>query len=125
MEKKAISDIINQIKSMTIVEINELISAIETEFKVSANINLQASDQGNKKASDDAEASEVTVWLKEVGPKKVEMIKKVRELKNLGLMEAKKLVDQTPVVIEEKTKPDKAKELKKILEDIGGVVELK
>lgn len=123
MAKLDAKDVIASLKEMTILELNDLIKAIEEEFGVSAAAPVAAAAAVVEAAP--AGPVEVDVILKEVGPSKVGVIKAVREITGLGLVEAKGLVDKTPMAIKEKVKPEEAAEFKKILEAAGAVVEVK
>ncbi|KAF0226019.1 MAG: large subunit ribosomal protein L7/L12 [Erysipelotrichaceae bacterium] len=123
MAKLNAQDVIASLKDMTILELNDLIKAIEVEFGVSAAAPVAAAAAVVEAAP--AGPVEVDVILKEVGPSKVGVIKAVREITGLGLVEAKGLVDKTPMAIKEKVKPEEAAEFKKILEAAGAVVEIK
>ena len=123
MAKLNAQDWIASLKEMTILELNDLIKAIEVEFGVSAAAPVAAAAAPVEAAP--AGPVEVDVVLKEVGPSKVGVIKVVREITGLGLVEAKGLVDQAPKAIKEKVKPEEAAEFKKKLEEAGAVVELK
>jgi len=123
MAKLNAQDVIASLKEMTILELNELVKAIEVEFGVSAAAPVAAAAAVVEAAP--AGPVEVDVILKEVGPSKVGVIKAVREITGLGLVEAKGLVDKTPMAIKEKVKPEEAAEFKKILEAAGAVVEIK
>ena len=123
MAKLNAQDVIASLKEMTILELNELIKAIETEFGVSAAAPVAAAAAVVEAAP--AGPVEVDVILKEVGPSKVGVIKAVREITGLGLVEAKGLVDKAPKAIKEKVKPEEAAEFKKVLEAAGAVVEIK
>jgi large subunit ribosomal protein L7/L12 len=123
MAKLNAQDVIASLKEMTILELNDLIKAIEEEFGVSAAAPVAAAAAPVEAAP--AGPVEVDVVLKEVGPSKVGVIKVVREITGLGLVEAKGLVDQAPKAIKEKVKPEEAAEFKKKLEEAGAVVELK
>jgi large subunit ribosomal protein L7/L12 len=123
MAKLNAQDVIASLKEMTILELNELIKAIETEFGVSAAAPVAAAAAVVEAAP--AGPVEVDVILKEVGPSKVGVIKAVREITGLGLVEAKGLVDKAPMAIKEKVSEEVAAEVKKKLEDAGAVVEIK
>ena len=123
MAKLNAQDVIASLKEMTILELNDLIKVIEEEFGVSAAAPVAAAAAPVEAAP--AGPVEVDVVLKEVGPSKVGVIKVVREITGLGLVEAKGLVDQAPKAIKEKVKPEEAAEFKKKLEEAGAVVELK
>jgi large subunit ribosomal protein L7/L12 len=123
MAKLNAVDVIASLKEMTILELNELVKAIEEEFGVSAAAPVAAAAAAEEAAP--AGPVEVDVILKEVGPSKVNVIKAVRELTGLGLVEAKGLVDKAPMAIKEKVSEEVAAEVKKKLEDAGAVVEIK
>ena len=115
--------IIEALKSMTILEINELVKALEEEFGVSA-VAVAAPAAGG---GDDPNANvqtEFDVVLKEIGQEKIKVIKAVREATGLGLKEAKALVDSAPCKIKEKVEEAEGNALKEALEAVGAVVEL-
>ena len=116
--------IIEALKSMTILEINELVKALEEEFGVSA-VAVAAPAAGGAAAADAAEEkSEFNVILKESGQEKIKVIKAVREATGLGLKEAKALVDGAPAAVKENVEASEANALKEALEAVGAVVEL-
>jgi large subunit ribosomal protein L7/L12 len=122
-------EIIKQIESMTVVEINQLVKALEEKFGVSAammtapvSAGASAGEAGESAAE---EKDSFNVVLKEAGQAKIQVIKAIREVTGKGLKEAKDLTDKTPAVIKEGVKKEEAEELKKKLEEAGGVVELK
>jgi large subunit ribosomal protein L7/L12 len=116
--------IIEALKSMTILEINELVKALEEEFGVSA-VAVAAPAAGGAAAADAAEEkSEFNVILKEIGQEKIKVIKAVREATGLGLKEAKALVDGAPTAVKENVEASEANALKEALEAVGAVVEL-
>ena len=118
------TQIIEALKSMTILEINELVKALEEEFGVSA-VAVAAPAAGGAAAADAAEEkSEFNVILKEIGQEKIKVIKAVREATGLGLKEAKALVDSAPAAIKENVEAAEANALKEALEAVGAVVEL-
>ncbi|MBQ8845462.1 MAG: 50S ribosomal protein L7/L12 [Clostridia bacterium] len=121
-----ITKIIEEIKELTIVEVSELVKALEEEFGVSAAAPVAvaaAPVAGGAAAAE--EKSEFNVFLKEVGPNKINVIKVVRELTGLGLSEAKALVDGAPAMIKEGVPTAQAKEMEEKLKEAGAVVELK
>ncbi len=122
MAKLETAAVIESLKEMTILELNELIKAIEEEFGVSAAAPVAAAAAEETVA---AGPTEVSVILKEVGPSKVQVIKAVRELTGLGLVEAKGLVDSAPSAVKEAVSPEVAEEVKAKLEEAGAVVEIK
>ena len=115
--------IIADLKEASILELNDLVKAIEEEFGVSAAAPVAAAAVAEEAAP--AGPVEVDVILKEVGPSKVNVIKAVRELTGLGLVEAKGLVDKAPMAIKEKVSEEVAAEVKKKLEEAGATVEVK
>ena len=117
--------IIEALKSMSILEINELVKALEEEFGVSA-VAVAAPAAGGAAAGGAAaeEKSEFNVVLKEVGQEKIKVIKAVREITGLGLKEAKALVDSAPAAVKENVEAAEANALKEALEAVGAVVEL-
>ena len=116
------TQIIEALKSMTILEINELVKALEEEFGVSA-VAVAAPAAGGA-AAEEEEKSDFNVILKEIGQEKIKVIKAVREATGLGLKEAKAVVDSAPTVVKEGALPDEANALKEALEAVGAVVEL-
>ena len=116
---------IEEIKAMTVVELNELVKAIEEEFGVSAAAAVVAGSAAAEAAPAAEEKTEFNVVLKEVGANKIAVIKAVREATGLGLMEAKAMVEGAPATIKENVPTADAKALEKALTDAGAVVELK
>ena len=116
------TQIIDALKEMSILEINELVKALEEEFGVSA-VAVAAPAAGGA-AAEAEEKSEFNVVLKEVGQEKIKVIKAVREATGLGLKEAKDLVDGAPATVKEAVPTDEAKALKEALEAVGAEVEL-
>lgn len=115
--------IIEAIKAMSVLELNELVKACEEEFGVSAaaGVVVAAAEGG----AAEEEQTEFTVVLKEVGAEKIKVIKAVREITGLGLKEAKELVDGAPSNIKEGCEKAEAEGYKAQLEEVGAVVELK
>ncbi len=124
MAKINTEEFIASLKEMTVVELNELVKAIEQEFGVTA-----AAPVAGAAAPAEEEApkgpTEVTLTLKSFGTAKVAVIKAIQAITGLGLMDAKKLVDAVPSVIKEKISPVEAEEHKKALEAAGAEVEVK
>jgi large subunit ribosomal protein L7/L12 len=116
--------IIEAIKGMTVMELNELVTACEEEFGVSAAAPVAVAGAGPA-AEAVEEQTEFTVVLAEIGGEKIKVIKVVRELTGLGLKEAKDLVDSAPSNIKEGIEKAEAEAIKKSLEDVGASVELK
>ena len=129
VKSKVIKDILVAIDTMTVIEISELVKALEDKFKVSAYA-LQASAAVGGEASSKAGASveeqtEFDIQLKSAGAKKIQVIKVVRSLTSLGLKEAKELVDKAPGIVKEKVSKEEAENIKKQLEEAGAEVEIK
>jgi large subunit ribosomal protein L7/L12 len=119
-------EIIKQIESMTALELNQLVKALEEKFGVSAAMMAAPSAGGDEESAGPAEEKDsFNVVLKEAGQQKIQVIKVIREVTGKGLKEAKDLVDAAPQVVKEGIKKEEAEELKKRLEEAGGVVELK
>ena len=117
--------IIEALKGMTLLEINELVKACEEEFGVSAAAAAVAPAGAGAGADAAEEQTEFTVVLKEIGDNKIKVIKAVREATGLGLKEAKALVDGAPANVKENVEKAEADSLKAALEEVGAVVELK
>ena len=120
-----ITAMIEEIKAMTVLELNELVKAIEEEFGVSAAAPVAVMAGGAAPAAAAEEKTEFDVVLAEAGPNKINVIKAVREITGLGLKEAKDLVDGAPKTIKEAAGKDEAEEIQKKLEEAGAKVELK
>jgi len=116
--------IIEAIKGMTVLELNELVKACEEEFGVSAAAPVAVA-AGGAAAAEVEEQTEFTVVLTSAGAEKIKVIKVVRELTGLGLKEAKDLVDGAPQNVKEAIEKAEAEAVKKQLEDVGATVELK
>ena len=123
MAKLTHEDILAYLEEATILELNDLVSAIEEKFGVTAAAPVAAAPVAE--AAEAAGPSEVTVTLTDVGGTKVAVIKAVREITGLGLVDAKGLVDKVPSPIKENIKPEEAEEIKKKLMDAGASVEIK
>ncbi|WP_125767506.1 50S ribosomal protein L7/L12 [Lapidilactobacillus wuchangensis] len=115
--------IVDQLKDATILELNDLVKAIEEEFGVTAAAPVAAA--GAAGAAADAAPTEVNVELTEVGQEKVKVIKAVREITELGLKDAKGLVDKAPSIIKEGLAPEEADKIKAKLEEVGATVTYK
>ena len=122
MAKLNIEDILAYLEEATILELNELVSAIEEKFDVTAAAPVAVAAAG---AEEDAAPAEVTVTLTDIGATTVAVIKAVREITGLGLVDAKKLVDATPAKIKENIPADEAAKIKETLEAAGASVEVK
>lgn len=123
MAKLNTEDVIASLKEMTILELNDLIKAIEEEFGVTAAAPVAVAAVADTAAP--TGPTEVTVTLTDVGATKVAVIKAVREITGLGLVEAKGLVDKTPSAIKENIKPEEAEAIKAKLVEAGATVEIK
>ncbi|MBA3065660.1 50S ribosomal protein L7/L12 [bacterium] len=118
-------EIIEGISQMTVMELNELVKAIEDKFGVSAQMAApQVVAGAGAGASEAEEKTEFDVILKTVGEKKIQVIKVVRELMSLGLKEAKDLVDSAPKKVGEALPKEKAEEIKVKLEEVGATCEI-
>jgi len=121
-----LKEIVEEIKTKTVVEINELVKMLEEEFGVSAAAAVVAGPAAaGAGAAAAEEKSEFTVALKDVGANKIAVIKAVREITGLGLSEAKALVDNAPSTIKENVPADQAKEMEAKLKEAGATAELK
>ena len=120
-----ITKIIEDIKTLTIVEVSDLVKKLEEEFGVSAAAPVAVAAAPAAGAPAAEEKTEFTVVLKEVGANKIAVIKVVRELLQLGLSEAKALVDGAPATIKENVSADDAKAIEAKLKEAGTTVELK
>lgn len=123
MAKLNTEDVIASLKEMTILELNDLIKAIEEEFGVTVAAPVAVAAAADTAAP--TGPTEVTVTLTDVGATKVAVIKAVREITGLGLVEAKGLVDKTPSAIKENIKPEEAEAIKAKLVEAGATVEIK
>ena len=119
------NQIIEAIKEMSVLELNELVKACEEEFGVSAAAGVAVVAAGGEAAGGAEEQTEFTVVLKEIGSEKIKVIKAVREITGLGLKEAKALVDGAPANVKEGVEKAEADEIKAKLEEVGAVVEFK
>lgn len=121
-----VTQLIEDVKNLTVLELNDLVKALEEEFGVSAAapMAVAAAPAAGGAAPAAEEKSEFNVVLKEAGAEKIKVIKAVREATGLGLKEAKEMVDGAPKTIKENVAKDEAEELKKKLEEVGAVVEL-
>ena len=123
MAKLSTQELIDAIKELTVLELNDLVKACEEEFGVSAAAGVVVAAAGQAEAAE--EKDEFDVELTEVGPNKVKVIKVVREATGLGLKEAKDLVDAAPKVLKEGASKEEADDIKAKLEAEGAKVTLK
>ena len=115
--------IIEAVKNMTVLELNDLVKAIEEEFGVTAAAPVAVVAGGAAGAAE--EQTEFDVVLASAGDQKIKVIKVVREITGLGLKEAKEMVDNAPKTIKEAVSKDEAEEFKAKLEEVGANVEVK
>ena len=124
MASEKITAMIEEVKALTVLELNELVKALEEEFGVSAAA-MAAPAAAGAAAPAAEEKTEFDVVLTEIGAEKIKVIKVVREITGLGLAEAKAAVEAAPKALKEGVSKDEAEELKKKLEEVGAKVELK
>ena len=117
-------EIIEVIKGLSVLELNDLVKACEEEFGVSAAAGVVVAAAGAGAAAAEVK-TEFDVELTEAGDQKVKVIKVVREITGLGLKEAKDVVDGAPKVVKEQASKEEAEEIKKKLEEVGAKVTLK
>ncbi len=123
-----IKNLVEEIKKLTIVEVSELVKALEEEFGVSAAAPVAvaaAAPAAGAAAPAAEEKSEFNLFLKEVGANKIAVIKVVREVTGLGLSEAKAIVDGAPAMVKENVAAAQAKEFEAKFKEAGAVLELK
>ena len=119
-------EFITQVEAMSVIELNDLVKALEEKFGVSAAAFAASAGPAVADATSEAdEKDSFTVVLKDAGSAKIQVIKVLRELTGLGLKEVKDMTDKVPTNIKEGVKKADAEEIKKKLEEAGGVVELK
>jgi large subunit ribosomal protein L7/L12 len=122
----ATQEFISQIDGMTVLELNQLVKALEEHYGVSAAAAVAAAPAGGGAAAAPVEEkTEFDVVLKAAGEKKINVIKAVREVTSLGLKEAKDLVESAPATVKEGITKDEAEAIKKKFEEAGATVELK
>ena len=124
MASEKITAMIEEVKSLTVLELNELVKALEEEFGVSAAA-MAAPAAGAAAAAPAEEKTEFDVVLAEIGSEKIKVIKVVREVTGLGLAESKAMVEAAPKAIKEGISKEDAEALKAKLEEVGAKVELK
>lgn len=117
--------LIEAIKKMTVLELSEVVKALEEEFGVSAAAPMAAAAAPAAAAVEEEVKTEFDVILSAIGDKKIQVIKVVRAVTGLGLKEAKDLVDGAPNTVKQAITKDEAEELKKQLEEAGAVAEVK
>ena len=125
MASEKITNILEEIKALTILELADLVKAVEEEFGVSAAAPVGVVAAAGAAAPAAEEKTEFDVVLKEFGAKKLDVIKAVREITGLGLKDAKDLVEGAPKEVKTGVSKEEAENLKKALEEAGAVVEIK
>lgn len=126
MANEKITQILEDVKAMSVLELNELVKAIEEEFGVSAAaVAVAAPAAGGAGASQEEEKSEYTVVLKSAGASKIKVIKAVQAITGLGLKDSKDLVDGAPKTLKENVEKAEADEIAAKIKEAGGEVELK
>ena len=119
-------EILEAIENMTVLELSELVKAIEDRFGVSAAAPVaMAAVPGAPAAVEEEEQTEFDVLLTSAGDKKIQVIKVVREITGLGLKDAKGLVDEAPKAVKEGVSKEEAEDVKAKIEEVGGGVEIK
>ena len=123
----AVADLIDQVEKLTVLELNELVKALEEKWGVSAAapVAVAAAAAPGAAAAPAAEKTEFDAVLTDVGPEKIKVIKAVREITSLGLTEAKAFVESAPKPIKEGVPKDEAEAIRKKLEEVGAKVEIK
>lgn len=119
-----LENLVEEIKKLTVMEVNDLVKKLEEEFGVSAAAQMVAGPAAGPAAAAE-EKTEFTVVLKEVGANKLAVIKAVKEATGLGLAEAKAMVDGAPATIKENVPAEEAKAMEAKLKEAGATVELK
>ena len=125
MASEKITNIVEEIKALTILELADLVKAVEEEFGVSAAAPVGVVAAAGAAAPAAEEKTEFDVVLKEFGAKKLDVIKAVREITGLGLKDAKDLVEGAPKEVKTGVSKEEAETIKKALEEAGAVVEVK
>lgn len=125
MASEKITAIIEELKGLTVLELSELVHAVEDEFGVSAAAAVAVAGPAADGGAAAAEQTEFDVVLKSAGGNKIAVIKAVREATGLGLKEAKAFVDEAPKTVKEAASKEEAEEIKSKLEAAGAEVELK
>ena len=125
MASEKITNILEEIKSLTILELNDLVKAVEEEFGVSAAAPVGVVAAAGAAAPAAEEKTEFDVILASFGANKLNVIKAVREITGLGLKDAKDLVEGAPKTVKEGVSKDEAESVKKALEEAGAEVEVK
>ena len=125
MASEKIMNILEEIKTLTIIELADLVKAVEDEFGVSAAAPVGVVAVAGAAAPAAEEKTEFDVVLKSAGDKKLNVVKAVKEITGLGLKEAKEMVDGAPKTVKEGVSKEEAESIKKALEEAGAEVEVK
>ena len=125
MASEKITAMIEELKTLTVLELSELVKAVEEEFGVSAAAAVAVAAPAAGTAAAAEEKTEFEVVLKEAGAEKIKVIKVVREITGLGLADAKAVVDGAPKTLKEAVSKEEAEEIKAKLSEVGATVELK
>ncbi len=125
MASEKITSIIEELKTLTVLELSELVKAVEEEFGVSAAAAVAVAAPAGGEAAAADEKTEFDVILASAGAEKIKVIKAVREITGLGLADAKGLVDGAPKPVKEGASKEEAEQIKAKLEEVGATVELK
>lgn len=120
-----VAKLVEEIKELTLLEVNDLVKALEEEFGVSAAAPVMVAGAAGAAEGGAAEKTEFDVVLTAAGSEKIKVIKAVREITGLGLAEAKATVDGAPKTLKEAVAKDEAEAIKAKLEEVGASVELK
>ena len=125
MASEKITAIVEELKTLSVLELSELVKAVEEEFGVSAAAAVVSAGPAAGGAAAAEEKTEFDVVLAEAGAQKIKVVKAVKDITGLGLAEAKALVDGAPTAIKEGVAKEEAEEIKAKLEEVGAKVELK
>lgn len=125
MAKLTAQELIDAIKELSVLELNELVTACEEEFGVSAAAGVVVAAAGGAEGGAAAEKTEFDVELTSAGASKIKVIKEVRGITGLGLKEAKELVEGAPKMVKEAVSKEEAEEIKAKLEEVGAEVTVK
>ena len=125
MASEKITAIVEELKTLSVLELSELVKAVEEEFGVSAAAAVVAAGPVAGGAAAAEEKTEFDVFLADAGAQKIKVVKAVKDITGLGLAEAKALVDGAPKAVKEGASKEEAEEIKAKLEEVGAKVELK
>ena len=121
----SVETIISEIEKLSVLELAELVKALEEKFGVTAQAAVVAAPAEAPAAVEEEEQTEFDVVLSGIGDKKIQVIKVVRSITSLGLKEAKALVDEAPNTVKEAVSKEEAEQIKSELEEVGAIVEIK